>query len=75
MAATVPSICDKLLATTHAGAMESRTMMTSQDGVPVQGSCTFLCPYGAVTVSWKPSSCSESRVGNCSASDDSREDL
>ena len=50
-------------------------MMTSQDGIPVQDPCTFLCPYGAVIVSWKPSRCSESRVGNSSASDDSREDV
>ena len=37
--------------------------MTSQDGIPIPGPCTFLCPCSAVIVSWKPSTCSESWVG------------
>lgn len=30
------------------GVMNIRTMMTSQDGIPVPGSCTFLCLLEAV---------------------------
>ena len=37
--------------------------MTSQDGIPIPGPCTFLCPCSAVIVYWKPSTCSESWVG------------
>lgn len=51
------SICDMLSANIQAGAMTIRTMMTSQDGIPVPGSRTFLPLCEAVIVSWKPSRC------------------
>ena len=57
--------CNKLSAICRAPkrAMIIWTMMTSQDGIPVPGPCIFRCPCSAAIVFWKPSTCSESRMG------------